>query len=501
MSKLLPNLPIEDLNSENDYLGIIEKGDLIKTFLENNSDEFEEIKMFTLYGEWGSGKSTLMKYLERELKGTFNTFFFEAWEHENDENLALSLLEYVLNKSTDVNEEVAKKILEVGGKLFRGLGRSIKLRIPLGLTGASVSVDPSQFVEEVSKKDTSFLKAKTEFKTEFIRWEDMVTKGKSPDYNIIFIDDLDRCEPENVLNLLSALKLFFTYGKKTIFFCGIDSKAVHEAIKTRYQDIIKSGEYLEKVFDISFNMPKKPSTYKLFSQYFSEDIKYSGLTIRDINMSEKLNTFFNALNFKNPRKLKKVLNRYLLVKEFFKILENSETHTLEMPKIYEEDGICVFDLLFTLYFITLQSFYPDKFDAINNANKRKTIYSNALKSTSEATNLDYQREVDIVNGYLEANGDWITFDSFKKIPKDDVVQKRDKIANLIACFFPLNVVQLRSDSFFSLTDFDSSLGVSEKQIDYYFCRYLLATSEFLMKQEIKSNTSVSYILTLLKMIP
>ncbi|WP_152971434.1 P-loop NTPase fold protein [Lacinutrix algicola] len=36
--------------------------------------------MYSLYGEWGSGKSTLMKYLEKELKGDFNTFFFEAWE-------------------------------------------------------------------------------------------------------------------------------------------------------------------------------------------------------------------------------------------------------------------------------------------------------------------------------------------------------------------------------------------------------------------------------------
>ena len=29
-----------------------------------------------LQGEWGSGKSTLMKYLQKELKGNFNTFFF-----------------------------------------------------------------------------------------------------------------------------------------------------------------------------------------------------------------------------------------------------------------------------------------------------------------------------------------------------------------------------------------------------------------------------------------
>ncbi|WP_178987314.1 hypothetical protein [Winogradskyella schleiferi] len=52
MSKLLNNLPVEDLTEDNDYLGIIDKGQNIKAFLEN-TDEFEEIKLFSLYGEWG----------------------------------------------------------------------------------------------------------------------------------------------------------------------------------------------------------------------------------------------------------------------------------------------------------------------------------------------------------------------------------------------------------------------------------------------------------------
>ncbi|WP_439132356.1 P-loop NTPase fold protein [Polaribacter sp.] len=76
MSKLLANLPIEDLTPENDYIGIIEKGTLLKSFFLNNKHEFSKIKIFSIYGEWGSGKSILMKYLEKELKGSFNTFFF-----------------------------------------------------------------------------------------------------------------------------------------------------------------------------------------------------------------------------------------------------------------------------------------------------------------------------------------------------------------------------------------------------------------------------------------
>ncbi|WP_262710923.1 hypothetical protein [Changchengzhania lutea] len=34
------------INEDNDYLGIIDKGQIIKTFLESNTDEFKDIKCF-----------------------------------------------------------------------------------------------------------------------------------------------------------------------------------------------------------------------------------------------------------------------------------------------------------------------------------------------------------------------------------------------------------------------------------------------------------------------
>ncbi|MEM6686966.1 MAG: P-loop NTPase fold protein, partial [Bacteroidota bacterium] len=68
MAKLLNNLPVEKLTEENDYLGVIQKANLIKDILKSNTGQFHEIKMFVLYGDWGSGKSTLMKYLKNGLE-------------------------------------------------------------------------------------------------------------------------------------------------------------------------------------------------------------------------------------------------------------------------------------------------------------------------------------------------------------------------------------------------------------------------------------------------
>jgi hypothetical protein len=48
MSKLLSNLPIEDLTPENDYIGIIEKGNLLKSFFLHNKHEFSQMKIYLL---------------------------------------------------------------------------------------------------------------------------------------------------------------------------------------------------------------------------------------------------------------------------------------------------------------------------------------------------------------------------------------------------------------------------------------------------------------------
>jgi DNA polymerase III delta prime subunit len=358
MSKPFHNLPVEDLTEDNDYLGIIEKGEIIKSFLESNTDEFSQIKMFSLYGEWGSGKSTLMKYLQKELKGSFNTFFFEAWEFEKDDNLSISLLNYLLEKSNTVGDEVAKDILKYGGKILRGLGKSVQFNVPLYPKGPSIGVNPSKFVDEFAKaEDVTFYKALVKFKEDFVRWEDLRNKRKDKEYNIIFIDDLDRCEPEKVLNLLSALKLFFTYGKKTIFMCGIDKKAVNEAVKTKYQEVVKANEYLEKIFDLSFTMPNYSDVSKLVSQHFGNEIvKFED---EDVKWANFISNFLKEIGETNPRRVKKVLNKYLVLNSLGGGCKS------QIPNIYNKGSeSSVFETVLVIYIIILHEFYYEKYTTL-----------------------------------------------------------------------------------------------------------------------------------------
>ena len=450
MSKLLSNLPIEDLTQENDYIGILEKGTLLKSFFLNNKHEFSKIKIFSIYGEWGSGKSTLMKYLEKELKSSFNTFFFESWECESDDNLSLSLLE-TLTKDTGTSTD---RLIKNANKLLEGFAKSVTFKTPI------VNINAAKILEEVVEK--SFLELKETFKTDFINWENKITEvDKSPDYNIVFIDDLDRCEPENILNLLSAMKLFFTYGKKTIFLCGIDKKAIREAVKTKYGDAVKANEYLEKVFDISFSMPEKINPSKLIHQYFGEDE-----IVGETKLGDLISDFFEDLNFRNPRRIKKILNKYLIIKRL-KEVESSDG--LILPNIIFRNSGTLFETYLTLYLLILNEFEPENFKYLFNLSAKTVNYTEALKKGSSDSS---KNSLSMFNFFKE--------NSLSEKYSNHGMNPNGALLVYISNFSPLNVDSLRPGALSDKSSFLSKFGLKNKQVEYYFLLFIFSNEDLFL---------------------
>ncbi|MCG8837104.1 hypothetical protein G1K37_01830 [Tenacibaculum dicentrarchi] len=461
MSKLLSNLPIENLTPENDYIGIIEKGTLLKSFFLNNKDEFSQIKIFSIYGEWGSGKSTLMKYLEKELKGSFNTFFFESWEFESDANLANSLLEFLAKKSNTK----ADTFLVNGSKLLEGFAKSVTFKAPFANFSAK------EMLNHVDNQ--TFFELKEQFSKDFIDWENKITEGdKAPKYNIVFIDDLDRCEPKNVLNLLSAMKLFFTYGKKTVFLCGIDKKAVTEAVQTKYGDIVKANEYLEKVFDISFSMPEDIDAMKLVNSYFDESEK-----VNDKKLGDLINDFFEKLHFKNPRKIKKILNKYLIIKN---LKESDVSQSLKLPNIIHNGSGTLFETYLTLYLLILNEFENGIFESFLNVPFLRIKTDEAIKKYTEEKNK--QQYFGLKENIINKNLNDFNFHEN---------QRRDYCySDLIVFFIPININTI-SDSVVSNIDyFNEDLNVYEKKYDYFFLKFLIINENEIIKDLKKSSYSL-----------
>ena len=207
---------------------------------------------------------------------------------------------------------------------------------------------------------------------------------------VVFIDDLDRCETENILNLLSAIKLFFTLGDNIIFVCGLDKNAVQRALKVKYNnDEEKAEEYLNKIFSLSFSMPRNQDLQKFIHYHFGKEDCY-----------KYIKRFLEYINFNNPRKLKKMLNKYYLLA---KIKDNpdSEFHDL-IPDIITSSStkfnLNVFNTIFVLYIIILYQFYPNKYLVLKNYEDKLFNYRNRItriKKEGQKTDFKTERELEL----------------------------------------------------------------------------------------------------------
>lgn len=468
---LLPNTPETNLTIKNDYLGLIPKAQAIKYFFDN-IDESRKFKLLALYGDWGSGKTSLLLYLKKELdKKYYNTFFFEAWKYEKDDNLALSLIDLLTTQSKTVLKSVIDEFKSASFSFLKGFSKSLSFGIPgMTITPGNIIL---QLEDDIKYKESqySYYKSLEKFNAAYLEFEKSISKKQ---INIVFIDDLDRCEPENVLNLLAAIKLFFTYGEKTIFLCGLDKNAVSSAVKVRYGDVIKSDEYLEKVFDFSFNMPHVFYLKKFVFQYFPNKTSFAG---KVGDTSTFISNFFQSIKFDNPRRLKKVLNKYEILCKYKSSLSIYKSEKNLIPRIIDNGSGNLTEIILTLFSIILYEFYPTAFEMISNNDKKNSLiidqifnYTNLTLKGSRSKAYGQAKRLRSFGFYKSS------LKSFIKAYKGNVnssLPGQEKVLifkQLIFLFTPTDVDSINTDC--SIEEFIGEFVGSKQDILLLFCSYI-----------------------------
>lgn len=482
--QLYHNRPLDELDGNTDLIGLLPKATAIKDIILNLSNN-NDIRMIALYGNWGSGKTTLMHHLKKELNDNYETIFFDTWQLEKDNNLELSLLEKIF-ESQESNNKV-KGALESGRKLFISFLKNSIYNIQL--PNYNVGQALKDTTEELSTPYESFYSIVQDFKDKFQNAENLFDKKI-----IVFIDDIDRCEPENIINLLSSIKLFFTLGRKTIYLCGIDKKAVGKAIQTKHQDIIKSEEYLEKIFDLSFNMPESYDLDKLINNFFEA---------RSPNFYKELNLFFNIIDLKNPRHLKKVLNKYNLLRWYKKhYLAYSDL----IPDIANEENAIT--VIFVLYIITLYEFYNDKFQEIYFYQEKMINYGDGYIPYHVGSNpLDEKYSArENLKGIIEhVQNLSISYNTFNSNIKDITQDGGSNLVILLNFFAPCKnegyriLESAKQGSMVEYTKFVNQFATRENLFLINFCKYILSLSSRFNRYEL-GNMSPFKILDLFKAI-
>lgn len=255
-----------------------------------------------LYGEWGVGKTSLMRLIEKNLDPEkTKSIWFDPWQHQLDDNPALALLHTIVDKY-EMKEE-GKKLLSVIACAF---GSSL-LKATTTLNAKDVDEIGKRFEEEHFLLRDARVRLQDHFKKLIKKAQHINCKKEKR--LIFFIDDLDRCSPPNILRLLEAMKMYLNIPG-CIYFLGVDRHALAQSIRCSFKDVdVNEIKYLEKIVQLPFAIPLV--TPEHIKQFVKE------LLPRELKACDRL--LVMGLEG-NPRQIKMFVNMLMLNHHFASLL-------------------------------------------------------------------------------------------------------------------------------------------------------------------------------------
>ncbi|MFO7889689.1 MAG: P-loop NTPase fold protein [bacterium] len=216
---------------------------LVKKILNLIINDIKPPFTISIDGDWGTGKTTIMRLLKNSLeqkKLNYPTFWFNPWEYKESNDVVLAFLQKLAQKYTKVTGQKTEKI----GKFFKllflaGIDVSARL-ISNGNLSASIIKENEKILKEDLKEWQNYHDIIKEIKNEFVGLCSSISEKYGNKSLIIFLDDFDRCLPDDTIKLLEAIKnLFCTvddeYNKPSvIFICVINTQIAQNFIKKHY---------------------------------------------------------------------------------------------------------------------------------------------------------------------------------------------------------------------------------------------------------------------------
>lgn len=264
-----------------------------------------------LFGNWGSGKSTLLNLIEEQTTSQTNkkiaVIKVNAWMFEGYEDAKTALMESILQgmkENQSFLETSRDRIKSLRDRVnWMAVGKTIlKQGIPLaiaGFTGVPPIIMPnsSSFdspddvqkqIDQATKYKEEYLKAQEEgnvienirgFRKDF----SSLIEESSVDNLIVLIDDLDRCNPDRIMETLEAIKLFLSVSRTT-FIIAMDENIITYSIKRKYPQLSDEGinvssDYIEKIVQLPIKI----------AELAESDVKnYMLLLIAEIYLNEEV---------------------------------------------------------------------------------------------------------------------------------------------------------------------------------------------------------------------
>ncbi|HYR30047.1 MAG TPA: P-loop NTPase fold protein [Thermoanaerobaculia bacterium] len=261
-------------------------------------------------GEWGSGKSSLMNLLKADLREFgFRPVWFNAWHHQKEQHFLASLVQAIRTEAAPpwwhvpfrarllwlrgkrhpllvavlalVAGFIAQRVAVASqGDLLRGdtladylvavtdwLGAEFAALVGIVSAGAALwkgfntfAAKPAALLASMSgQPKLGDLDAEISFRGRFAPEFRDVTRALGQRPLVIFIDDLDRCQPESVREMLEAINFLVTSGDCFVVL-GIDRTRVERYLNLAFGAAAEgepnfAANYLDKLINIEVPVP------------------------------------------------------------------------------------------------------------------------------------------------------------------------------------------------------------------------------------------------------
>lgn len=260
----------------------------------------------SIQGDWGSGKTSMMNMIKEKISRDVCTIWFNTWQFsqfEMQDNLPISMM-YSLLAELDCGKDNIKKI-------FGFIGGVTKLATGIVTEKIAGGYLAGEITDALSNSECDYAAEIKDLKNKFQEAVNKKLAAENKERIVIFVDDLDRLQPEKAVELLEILKIFLDC-ENCVYILAVDYEVVTQGIRKKFGDSVgeqKGKNFFDKIIQLPFKMPV--AQYDI-SKYVDDMLKKMNIAADSQTVNNYISLIDLSVGF-NPRSMKRLFNSYLLL--------------------------------------------------------------------------------------------------------------------------------------------------------------------------------------------
>jgi len=271
---------------------------------------------FGLFGPWGSGKTTVLSYLAEMLKKDakrtkdVRLVYLNAWKYAGFTQVASAIIYRVVKVSVDeVREDLKQATLGavrvLGTMLASSAGKLVEANI-----GVDVVQEWQKARQDADQREKrSYVKAMEDYYTQIDRAQDLLRDALKDCKFVVYvlIDEIDRCDPDEALDVIKQLRVFFGMRRlPLVFVLSVNPEPIAAAIRHRYglsaadssasTGDFEGGVILEKFVDRQITISRTSALHSYIQDLWAE----RGQTVEQASFIADLDARQTGVAFDRP---------------------------------------------------------------------------------------------------------------------------------------------------------------------------------------------------------